>query len=141
MAANQKGSLKIKAAPQSAAAASEGVGPRAQKGSRKTKAALRAQRQRAKARSPARKTQNHGGSSVNPGMRLPGYTSEKQHPNKCDATKAQSKKKSQATTKKTLNPKRVMTGWSRGGSLALARRAAPKPLGRGATLPCGNPKP
>ena len=34
-----------------------------------------------------------------------------------------------------------MTGWSRGGSLALARRAARDPLGRGATLPCGNPKP
>ena len=41
---------------------------------------------------------------------------------------------------KTLNPKTVRTGWSRGGSLALARRAAHDLLGRGATLPGGNPK-
>ena len=50
-------------------------------------------------------------------------------------------KKSQATIKKTLNPKRVMTVWSRGGSFALARRAAHDPLGRGATPPGVNPKP
>ena len=48
-------------------------------------------------------------------------------------------KKTQATSKKTLNPKRVRTGWSRGGSLALARRAAHDLLGRGAALPGGNP--
>ena len=42
---------------------------------------------------------------------------------------------------KTLNPKRVRAGWSRGGGLALARRAAHDLLGRGARLPRANARP
>ena len=41
---------------------------------------------------------------------------------------------------KDLNPKRVRTGRSRGGSFALARRAERDLLGSGATLESGNPK-
>ena len=72
-------------------------------------------------------------------MRLPGYTSAfLQHAKKnAMQRKPKAKKSPKPLSKKTLNPKRVMTGWSRGGSLALARRAAHDPLGRGATLPCG----
>ena len=146
MAANAKGSVKTQAAPQSAAAASESVAaPCAKRITKNQSGALErsgSERRRPAALRAKLICQNHGGSFCDPGMRLPGYTSVLSNIRKnAMQRKPKAKKSPKPLSKKTLNPKRVMTGWSRGGSLALARRAAHDPLGRGATLPCGNPKP
>ena len=74
---------------------------------------------------------------MNEGMRTLGHTRIFSTVHRYAVQEEPKAKEDPSHYQKTLNPKRVMTGWSRGGSLALARRAAHDLLGRGATLAGG----